>query len=151
MHIGINIPPEILGRGGIEYAAMKSGLREHAKQLIFEITERGIPDELGLEALNRITETGARAALDDVTLSGANLALLTRCRFDLIKVDQTLVAQLGAELAGAVVARRTFDSAPVDAAPGDRGGRRECVPGRRAAGRRGPARSGALVRGGAAG
>jgi sensor c-di-GMP phosphodiesterase-like protein len=98
-HIGINIPPEILGRGGIEYAAVKSGLRKHAKQLIFEITERGIPDELGLQALNRIPETGARAALDDVTLSGANLALLTRCRFDLIKVDQTLVAQIGAGLA----------------------------------------------------
>ncbi len=98
VHIGINIPPEILGRGGIEYAAVKSGLREHAKQLIFEITERGIPDDLGLQALNRIPETGARAALDDVTLSGANLALLTRCRFDLIKVDQTLVAQIGAGL-----------------------------------------------------
>jgi len=97
-HIGINIPPEILGRGGIEYAAVKSGLREHAKQLIFEITERGIPDELGLQALNRIPESGARAALDDVTLSGANLALLTRCHFDLIKIDQTLVAQLGADL-----------------------------------------------------
>jgi len=96
-HIGINIPPEILGRGGIEYAAVKSGLREHAKQLIFEITERGIPDDLGLQALNRIPETGARSALDDVTLSGANLALLTRCRFDLIKVDQTLVAQLGVD------------------------------------------------------
>jgi sensor c-di-GMP phosphodiesterase-like protein len=96
-HIGINIPPEILGRGGIEYAAVKSGLREHAKQLIFEITERGIPDDLGLQALNRIPETGARAALDDVTLSGANLALLTRCPFDLIKVDQTLVAQLGVD------------------------------------------------------
>ena len=97
-HIGINIPPEILGRGGIEYAAVKSGLRKYAKQLIFEITERGIPDELGLQALNRIPETGARAALDDVTLSGANLALLTRCHFDLIKVDQTLVAQLDADL-----------------------------------------------------
>ena len=98
VHIGINIPPEILGRGGIEYAAVKSGLREHAKQMIFEITERGIPDELGLQALNRIPETGGRAALDDVTLSGTNLALLTRCHFDLIKVDQTLVAQLGADL-----------------------------------------------------
>src|SRR5262249_26847641 len=97
-HIGINIPPEILGRGGIQYAAVKSGLREHAKQLIFEITERGIPDELGLQALNRIPESGGRAALDDVTLSGANLALLTRCHFDLIKVDQTLVAQIGANL-----------------------------------------------------
>lgn len=97
-HIGINIPPEILGRGGLEYAAVKSGLHAHAKQLIFEITERGIPDDLGLQALNRIPETGARAALDDVTLSGANLALLTRCHFDLIKVDQTLVAQIGADL-----------------------------------------------------
>lgn len=97
-HIGINIPPEILGRGGLEYAALKSGLQEHAKQLIFEITERGIPDDLGLQALNRIPETGARAALDDVTLSGANLALLTRCHFDLIKIDQTLVAQVGADL-----------------------------------------------------
>jgi sensor c-di-GMP phosphodiesterase-like protein len=97
-HIGINIPPEILGRGGIEYAAVKSGLREHAKQLVFEITERGIPDDLGLQALNRIPDTGARAALDDVTLSGANLALLTRCRFDLIKIDQTLVAQLAMDL-----------------------------------------------------
>ena len=93
-HIGINIPPEILGRGGIEYAAVKSGLSKHAKQLILEITERGIPDEIGLVALNRIPETGARVALDDMTLSGANLALLTRCHFDLVKIDQTLVAQL---------------------------------------------------------
>ena len=45
--IGINVPPEILGRGGIEYAANKSGLRAHAKQLVFEITERGVPDQLG--------------------------------------------------------------------------------------------------------
>jgi sensor c-di-GMP phosphodiesterase-like protein len=97
-HIGINIPPEILGRGGIEYAAVKSGLREHAKQLIFEITERGIPDDLGLQALNRIPETGARSALDDVMLSGANLALLTRCHFDLIKIDKSLVAQVAAHL-----------------------------------------------------
>jgi hypothetical protein len=28
-------------RGGIEYAAVKSGLREHTKQLILEITEGG--------------------------------------------------------------------------------------------------------------
>lgn len=96
-HIGINIPPEVLGRGGIEYAATKSGLRAHAKQLILEITERGIPDELGLAALNRIPETGARVALDDMTLSGANLALLTRCHFDLVKVDRSLIAELAAD------------------------------------------------------
>jgi sensor c-di-GMP phosphodiesterase-like protein len=94
-HISINVPPEILGRGGLEYAATKSGLRAHIKQLVLEITERGIPDQLGLDALNSIPSTGARVALDDTTLSGTNLALLTRCKFDFIKIDRLLVAELG--------------------------------------------------------
>jgi sensor c-di-GMP phosphodiesterase-like protein len=93
-NISINVPPEILGRGGLEYAASKSGLRAHVKQLILEITERGIPDQLGLDALNSIPSTGARVALDDTTLSGMNLALLTRCKFDFIKIDRLLVAEL---------------------------------------------------------
>ncbi len=93
--IAINIPPEILGRGGLEYAAVKSGLRARSRQLILEITERGIPDQLGLDALNAIPGTGARIALDDTTLSGANLALLMRCHFDFVKIDHTLVHQLG--------------------------------------------------------
>jgi EAL domain-containing protein (putative c-di-GMP-specific phosphodiesterase class I) len=92
--VGINVPPEILGRGGIEYVANKSGLRGRAKQIVLEITERGIPDQLGLDALNSIPATGARVALDDTTLSGANLALLTRCHFDFVKIDRTLVTQL---------------------------------------------------------
>ena len=93
--IGINVPPEILGRGGIEYVVGKSGLRGRAKQLVLEITERGVPDQLGLTALNSIPATGVRVALDDTTLSGANLALLTRCHFDFVKIDHALVAQLG--------------------------------------------------------
>jgi sensor c-di-GMP phosphodiesterase-like protein len=96
-HISVNVPPEILGRGGLEYAAAKSGLRKRARQLIVEVTERGIPDQLGLDALNQISSTGARVALDDTTLSGANLALLTRCNFDFIKIDQQLVAELAAD------------------------------------------------------
>ena len=92
--IGINVPPEILGRGGIEYVATKSGLSEVAKQLVLEITERGVPDQLGLDALNSIPATGARVALDDTTLSGANLALLTRCHFDFVKIEHALVKQL---------------------------------------------------------
>jgi sensor c-di-GMP phosphodiesterase-like protein len=96
-HISLNVPPEILGRGGLEYAATKSGLRAHAKQLILEVTERGIPDQLGLDALNSIAGTGAQVALDDTTLSGANLALLTRCNFDFVKIDHLLVAELAPE------------------------------------------------------
>jgi EAL domain-containing protein (putative c-di-GMP-specific phosphodiesterase class I) len=93
--VGINVPPEILGRGGIEYVAGKSGLKDRAKQLVLEITERGVPDQLGLNALNSIPGTGVRVALDDTTLSGANLALLTRCHFDFVKVGDGLIAQLG--------------------------------------------------------
>jgi len=96
-NIAINIPPEILGRGGLDYAARKSGLRARSGQLILEITERGVPDQQGLDALNRVPETGARVALDDTTLSGTNLALLMRCHFDFVKVDQRLVQQIGSE------------------------------------------------------
>jgi EAL domain-containing protein (putative c-di-GMP-specific phosphodiesterase class I) len=96
-NIAINIPPEILGRGGLDYAATKSGLRARAGQLILEITERGVPDQQGLDALNRVPETGARVALDDTTLSGTNLALLVRCHFDFVKVDRALVQQIGHE------------------------------------------------------
>jgi sensor c-di-GMP phosphodiesterase-like protein len=92
--ISINVPPEILGRGGLEYAAIKSGLRARAAQLIVEVTERGVPDQLGIDALNSIPATGARVALDDTTLSGANLALLTRCNFDFVKIDRLLVDEI---------------------------------------------------------
>ena len=97
VHISINVPPEILGRGGLEYAATKSGLRARTRQLIVEVTERGVPDQLGLDALNSIPSTGARVALDDTTLSGANLALLTRCNFDFVKIDRRLVAELAVD------------------------------------------------------
>lgn len=96
-HIAINVPPEILGRGGLLYAAIKSGLIKFASQLILEITERGVPDIVGVDALNSIKKLGdIRIALDDVTLvSNANLAILGRANFDIIKLDRSLVAQIG--------------------------------------------------------
>jgi EAL domain-containing protein (putative c-di-GMP-specific phosphodiesterase class I) len=93
-HISINVPPQILGRGGIEYAAVKTGLNRHRRQFIMEVTERGIPDQLGLAGLERWSHLGVRIALDDVTLSGANLALLTRSPIDLIKIDRALTGMI---------------------------------------------------------
>lgn len=94
IYVSINVPPEILGRGGLEYAALRSGLRAHVGQILLEITERGVPDQLGLNALNMMAEHGVRLALDDVLLNGANLAVLSRGRFEVIKIDRKLVAQL---------------------------------------------------------
>ena len=94
-HISINVPPEIIGRGGVEYSASKSGLLELAWQLILEITERGIPDTLGVEAINQCGAEGVRVALDDVTLAGgANLAVLARCNLYSIKLDKSLTDQI---------------------------------------------------------
>lgn len=93
-HISINVPPEILGRGGLGYAAARSGLRDRIGQIVLEITERGVPDRLGLDALQLMAEHGVRLALDDTMMSGANLALLTRCPFGTIKLDREVTAQL---------------------------------------------------------
>jgi sensor c-di-GMP phosphodiesterase-like protein len=92
--VSINVPPEILGRGGLQYAASRSGLHARKDQIVLEITESGVPDELGLQALNAMAERGLRIALDDVSMSGVNLALFARCNFGIIKLDRHLTAQL---------------------------------------------------------
>jgi sensor c-di-GMP phosphodiesterase-like protein len=94
VQISINVPAEILGRGGLEYAAARSGLSGRVQQIVLEITEHGVPDQLGIDALNAMAERGVRVALDDVALSGVNLALLARCNFRIIKIDRGLTRQL---------------------------------------------------------
>jgi sensor c-di-GMP phosphodiesterase-like protein len=95
--IAINVPPEILGRGGLEYAGTRSGLQDLTKQVLLEVTERGVPDRIGAAALEEASRRGIRIALDDVRLGGANLAILSRCPLDAIKLDRTLVAQITPE------------------------------------------------------
>ena len=93
-HISINVPPEILGRGGLAYASARSGLSAVSSQIVLEITERSVPDTLGVKTLNLMAARGARLALDDTTMTGANLALVARCNFSMIKLDCTITAQL---------------------------------------------------------
>ena len=97
--IAINIPPEIVGRGGIAYAATRSGLADLAQQIVLELTERGLPDAIGIEAIrNGAKRRRVRIALDDVTLDGAaSVALLARGSFDVIKLDRNLVSQIDAD------------------------------------------------------
>jgi sensor c-di-GMP phosphodiesterase-like protein len=94
--ISFNVPPEILGRGGLEYVAAKSGLIDRPSQVMLEITERGIPDLLGVEAISYGQRRGLKIALDDVTLvGGANLAVLARCDLFAIKLDKSLIDKIG--------------------------------------------------------
>jgi EAL domain-containing protein (putative c-di-GMP-specific phosphodiesterase class I) len=94
VHVGINVPPELLGRGGITYAAERSGLAEFARQIVLEVTERGVPDALGIKGLDAAHAVGVRVALDDVSLTGPNLAILARVPFHIVKVDRAQVRQI---------------------------------------------------------
>jgi len=96
--VGINVPPEILGRGGIAYAIDKAGLADCARKLMFEISAGRLPDELGVEALNIAQEAGIRIALDDTSLSGGNLVVLARiAATDMVKLDKKVVDRLSAD------------------------------------------------------
>jgi len=95
MHI--NVPPEILGRGGLEYAAQKAGLADIWHKFVMEITERGVPDSMGLAALDRAVARGVRVALDDVKLEPANALVLARCNVHIIKTDKSLLQDIGVD------------------------------------------------------
>jgi EAL domain-containing protein (putative c-di-GMP-specific phosphodiesterase class I) len=95
VHLSINVPPEVLGRGGLEYAASKCGLSDVAQKIVLEVTERGVPDNLGVDALSRAARKGVRVALDDVQVSAANMVVLSRCNVGIIKIDRDVVGQLG--------------------------------------------------------
>jgi len=93
--IGVNVPPALLGRGGIEYAAQKTGYDQTLRnQLVLEVTERGIPDGIGMTEMEEAARSGVRFALDDVMLDSANLAVLARCKFHIVKIDRRLVADI---------------------------------------------------------
>jgi sensor c-di-GMP phosphodiesterase-like protein len=94
VHIAINVPPEILGRGGLEYAAEKAGLSEIRNQIMLEVTERGIPDQLGLATLDTASRSGVQIALDDVILTAPHLAVFSRGTLNLIKIDKSVVDQI---------------------------------------------------------
>ncbi len=95
VRMAINVPPEILGRGGLEYAVSKAGLMDVLHKLVMEITERSVPDKLGVEALHRAAQRGVSIALDDVDLDTASALVLSRCPVHVIKLDRTLIGQIG--------------------------------------------------------
>lgn len=95
VEIHINVPPEILGRGGLEYAAQKSGLGDVKHKLVLEITERGVPDQLGLQAIDLAARQGVRVALDDVRIDPVSVMVLSRCNAQIIKIDKSVLLEHG--------------------------------------------------------
>lgn len=95
VHVAVNVPPEVLGRGGVEYAGYKANLLSVRNRVVLEITERGAPDRLGLEELKEIAGRDVMIAMDDVAVDENNLLVLSRVPVDVIKVDRHFVANIG--------------------------------------------------------
>jgi len=63
VHIAINVPPEVFGRGALEYAAAKARVLDLTSKVVLEITERGVPDKTGRAASKSGHQRGARMAV----------------------------------------------------------------------------------------
>ena len=94
VRIHLNVPPAILGRGGVAYAVTQAGLMDVANQIVLEVTEQDIPDKLGVQALSLAGRYGIHVALDDVGVADENLAVFSRVHVDILKIDKSLVDQL---------------------------------------------------------
>jgi sensor c-di-GMP phosphodiesterase-like protein len=92
VHIAINVPPELVGRGGLEYAADKANLMGVKDKLILEITERGFPDQLALDTIG-LTDN-VKVAIDDFGTGDANLLQLSQMDADIIKLDKYFIDQI---------------------------------------------------------
>jgi sensor c-di-GMP phosphodiesterase-like protein len=93
-HLAINVPPEVFGRGGLEYAAAKSNVLDLASKFVLEITERGVPDKLGIHEINTRPRKGVLVALDDVCESDAGFLLAERVQVDILKIEKSAVEKI---------------------------------------------------------
>jgi sensor c-di-GMP phosphodiesterase-like protein len=94
IRVSINVPPEVLGRGGLRYAAEKSNWQGLAGKFMLEVTERGLPDALGLAALDAARRSDVLIALDDVDVEQANLFVLSRISAGVIKLDKSFADRM---------------------------------------------------------
>jgi sensor c-di-GMP phosphodiesterase-like protein len=97
MHISINVPPELFGRGGLHHAASQVKLDELYSQIVLEITERGTPDQIAVEGIRFARRLGVEIAIDDVETSDLSLLYLARTRLNYIKIDKSIVDKMETE------------------------------------------------------
>ena len=97
VQVAINVPPEVFGRGGLEYAAAKANMLDITHKFILEITERGVPDRLGVNEINSRRRGGVLIALDDVCASDAGLLVASQVDVDILKLEKPFVERITQE------------------------------------------------------
>lgn len=98
--LSVNISPRTLESAEFSATAFLSILRRHGippGRVVLELTERESirdPERLRL-ALRGVQDAGVRVAADDVGAGNAGLRLLSQFRFDVVKIDLSLVQRAG--------------------------------------------------------
>ena len=99
--LSLNVSPGELC--GLDIAAkVASALRESGAspgRLCIELTERGVLEDPAhaAQALESVRQLGVRIALDDFGTGQASIGYLARFRIDVLKIDRSLLADLGPE------------------------------------------------------
>jgi sensor c-di-GMP phosphodiesterase-like protein len=94
VRISINVPPEIIGRGGLAYTAIREQLTDVLDKLMIEVTERGLLDAPGIFAINRAVQSNLLIALDDLVLNDASLLVLSRVACGVVKLDKSFTDEM---------------------------------------------------------
>jgi diguanylate cyclase (GGDEF)-like protein len=106
--LSVNISPRTLESPEFSAGAFLAILRRHGMppgRIILELTEReAIRDHARLNtALLGVQAAGVRVAADDVGAGNAGLRLLSQFRFDVVKIDLSLVQQAGNDTTASVL------------------------------------------------
>jgi len=95
-HLGLNLSPRTLEAPEFNVGAVMAILRHYgvaADRVVIELTEREHIEDLTRlrHSIEAIQAAGLRVAADDVGAGNAGLRLLSQSRFDIVKIDLSLV------------------------------------------------------------
>src|SRR3954464_385976 len=108
----INLSPRTMEMDGFSVHALLRMIVRHGldpRHIVLELTEREAVEDIGRmrQAVEACRVAGIRLAADDVGAGNAVLRLLSQIRFDIVKIDLSLV-QGGANHAGSLEVVRTL-------------------------------------------
>jgi Amt family ammonium transporter len=105
--ISVNVSALQLGHGALQHKIERALARTGADptRLVIELTESALVREEKADAsqLERIRQLGVRIAIDDFGTGYSGLAYLRKLPVDLIKIDQSFIAEIGTEESASAV------------------------------------------------
>ena len=115
LNIAINVSPRNLSRRGFSRQVtqiLKScGVKPSSIELEFTEGVLITNDQIALEELRALRETGIRIALDDFGTGFANFSYITHWPADIIKIDKSFIQKIGSDVRSATVVRSLIELA----------------------------------------